>query len=106
MDMGPFFWFQVSEMSESVSSQYGCFSSQATQYGGSLNQGPRQYDYNFQPNALLFSLKDETKYDLTHTISKYMKNVQVCESYFMSYYFILITTCAPRNLVQHYGLLL
>ena len=39
----------------------------------------------FQPNALLFSLKDETKYDLTHTINKYMKNVQVCESYFMSY---------------------
>ena len=71
-------------MSESVSTQYGCFSSQATQYGGSLNQGPCQYGYNFQPNALLFSLKDETKYDLTHTTSKYMKNVQICESYFMA----------------------
>ena len=54
------------------------------------NMAVCQYGYNFQPNALLFSLKDETKYDLTHTISKYMKNVQVCESYFMSYYFILI----------------
>ena len=57
-------------MSESVSTQYGCFSSQATQYGGSLNQGPRQYGYNFQSNALLFSLKV--------FFSKYMKNVHVC----------------------------
>ena len=62
MDMGPFL-ASMSEMSESVSTQYGCFSSQATEYGGPLNQGPRQYCYNFQPNALLFSLKDETKYD-------------------------------------------
>ena len=73
---------------------------------GFPESGTLSYGDDFQPNALLFSLKDEKKYDLTHTISKYMKNVQVCKSYFMSYYFIVITTCTPRNLVQHYGLLL